>query len=158
MHSLAARVQSKGRSMANEMPKSETYKGLSSKVLKYSESFLSVIGRIRKPGFSDADWAPLEALVDVKNFRRHGVFLGAVAETSDWNHYKELLTKYAGHTTWEGTLRRITEVPGLVYLELEERNSRDGVMDVSNTVTIYEFNSADKLIKLDVYVMPIGKR
>jgi hypothetical protein len=45
-----------------------------------------------------------------------------------------------------------------VYLELEERNSRDGVMDVSHTVTIYEFNSAEKLIKLDVYVMPIGKR
>jgi hypothetical protein len=45
-----------------------------------------------------------------------------------------------------------------VYLELEERNSRDGVMDVSNTVTIYEFSPAEKLVKLDVYVMPLGKR
>jgi hypothetical protein len=148
----------KGKTMANEMPKSETYKGLSRKVLQYSEGFLSIINRIKQPGFSEADWAPLEALVDLKNYRRQGVFLGAVAETSNWRHYKELLMKYAGHTAWEGTLRRITEVPGLVHLELEERNSRDGVMDVSNTVTIYEFNSAEKLIKLDVYVMPLGKR
>ena len=144
--------------MANEMPKSETYKGLSRKVLQYSESFLSTVNRLKRPGFSDAQWAPIEALVDPENFRRQGVFLGAVAETSNWAHYKELLTKYAGNTEWEGTLRRITEVPGLVYLELEERNSRDGVMDVSNTVTIYEFNSSEKLIKLDVYVMPVGKR
>jgi hypothetical protein len=144
--------------MANEMPRSETYKGLSRKVLQYSEGFLSIVNRIKRPGFSAADWAPIEALVDLGNFRRQGVFLGAVAETSNWQHYKELLTKYGGNTAWEGTLRRITEVPGLVYLELEERNSRDGVTDVSNTVTIYEFNSAEKLIKLDVYVMPLGKR
>jgi hypothetical protein len=158
MHALGAVIQSKGKTMANEMPKSQTYKGLSAKVLQYSESFLSIVNRIKQPGFSDADWAPLEALVDLKNFRRQGVFLGAVAETSDWRHYKELLSKYGGHSEWEGTLRRITEVPGLVYLELEERNSRNGVMDVANTVTIYEFNSAEKLIKLDVYVMPLGKR
>jgi len=61
-------------------------------------------------------------------------------------------------TRWEGTLRRITEVPGLVFLELEERNTRDGVTDVSHTVTIYEFDSADKLLKLDVYVAHIARR
>ena len=55
-------------------------------------------------------------------------------------------------------MRRITEVPGLVYLELEERNTREGVTDVSNTVTIYEFNQASKLRKLNVYVAHIGTR
>ena len=44
-----------------------------------------------------------------------------------------------------------------VFLELEERNTRDGVIDVSNTVTIYQFNADDKLIKLDVYIGPLGK-
>jgi hypothetical protein len=144
--------------MANEMPSSEKYKGLSRKVLQYSECFLSIVNRIKTRGFSAADWAPLETLVDLKNFRRQGVFLGATAQTSNWQHYKELLTQYGGATTWEGTLRRITEAPNLVYLELEERNARDGVMDVSNTVTIYEFDAAEKLVKLDVYVMPLGKR
>jgi hypothetical protein len=144
--------------MANEMPSAEAYAGLSRKVLQYSESFLRIVERLKQPGFSEADWAPLEELVDVKNFRRLGVFLTDRAELSNWAQYKQLITQYGGMTRWEGTLRRITEVPGLVYLELEERNTRDGVTDVSHTVTIYEFNSTGRLHKLDVYVAHLGQR
>jgi hypothetical protein len=144
--------------MANEMPNAEAYTGLSRKVLQYSENFLRLVEKIKRPGFCEADWAPLEELVDVKNFRRLGVFLTDRAEVSNWQQYKQLLTQYGGMTTWEGTLRRITEVPDLVFLELEERNTREGVMDVSHTVTIYEFNRAGKLHKLDVYVAHIGER
>ena len=141
--------------MANEMPSAEAYTGLSRKVLQYSENFLRLVEKIKRPGFSDADWAPLEELVDVKNFRRLGVFLTERAEVSNWQQYKQLLTQYGGMTTWEGTLRRITEVPDLVFLELEERNTRDGVTDVSHTITLYEFNPAGKLHNLDVYVAHI---
>jgi hypothetical protein len=144
--------------MANEMPSSENYSGLSRKVLEYSESFLRIINKVKDPSFRESDWAPLEALVDARSFRRLGVFLTDRAEISDWPQYKQLLTQYGGMTSWEGTLRRITEVPGLVFLELEERNTREGVTDVSNTVTIYEFNSAARLVKLDVYVAHVGKR
>jgi hypothetical protein len=144
--------------MANEMPKSEDYQGLARKVLQYSESFLRIVNKIKQPGFGEADWAQIEGYVDVPHFRRLGVFLTGRAEVSNWQQYKQLITQYGGMTTWEGTLRRITEVPGLVFLELEERNTRDGVMDVANTVTIYEFNSASKLCKLDVYVSHIGQR
>ncbi len=144
--------------MANEIPDSKTYTGLSRKVLEYSEHFLRIVNKIKQSSISDADWAPMEELIDLKNYRRMGVFEGAQAEFSTWQQYRKIIEQYGGMTEWEGTLRRITEVPGLVYLELEERNSRDGVMDVSNTVTIYGFNKEDKLIKLDVYVMPLGKR
>jgi hypothetical protein len=144
--------------MANEMPNSEAYQGLSRRVLQYSESFLRIVNKIKQPGFSEADWAVLEELVDVRNFQRVGVFLTNRAEMSNWQQYKQLITQYGGATAWEGTLRRITEVPGLVFLELEERNTRDGVTDVSNTVTIYEFNQGGKLCKLDVYVSHITKR
>ena len=144
--------------MANEMPHAEAYTGLSRKVLQYSESFLRIVDKIKRPGFAEADWAQLEELVDVKSFRRQGVFLTDRAEISNWQQYKQLIAQYGGMTSWEGTLRRITEVPGLVFLELEERNTRDGVTDVSHTVTIYEFDSADKLLKLDVYVAPIARR
>jgi hypothetical protein len=139
------------------MPSAESYKGLSRKVLQYSEHFLRIVNKIKGSTISDADWAPMEELIDLKNYRRMGVFEGERAEFSTWQEYRKIIEKYGGLTEWEGTLRRITEVPNLVYLELEERNSRAGVMDVSNTVTIYEFK-ADKLIKLDVYVMPLGKR
>jgi hypothetical protein len=144
--------------MANEMPDSNTYSGLSRKVLQYSENFLAVVNKIKKPGFSATDWAALEDLVDVKNFQRVGVFLTNTAQVSNWQQYKQLLAEYGGATAWEGTLRRITEVPGLVFLELEERNTRDGVTDISNTVTIYEFNRENRLCKLHVYVSHLGER
>ena len=144
--------------MANEMPSATAYTGLSRKVLQYSENFLRIVNKIKTPDFREADWAPLEELVDVKNFQRVGVFLTDTAEVSNWQQYKQLLTTYGGATAWEGTLRRITEVPGLVFLELEERNTRDGVTDISNTVTIYEFNQDSRLCKLHVYVSHIGQR
>jgi hypothetical protein len=144
--------------MANEMPDPAQYRGLSRKVLQYSAAFLQIANRLKQPGFSEADWTPLEALIDVGNFRRVGVFLTNAIEVSNWQHYKKLLMEYGGTTAWEGTLRRITELPGLVFLELEERNTRDGVMDVSNTVTIYKFNAAGLLSQLDVYVAHKGTR
>ena len=144
--------------MANQMPDPQSYTGLSRKVLEYCENFRSLVGRMKQPGFSEAEWAKVEELVDVANFRRVGVFLTQRAEFSDWQQYKKLITEYGGMTSWEGTLRRITEVPNLVFLELEERNSRAGVTDVSNTVTIYEFDDAGKLRKLDAYVAHIEKR
>jgi hypothetical protein len=144
--------------LGNEVPKSAAYKDLSRKVLQYSEQFLQLINNMKQPGFSEADWAPLEELVDVENFERAGLFEAERSELSNWQQYKQLLTQYGGKTSWEGTLRRITEVPGLVFLELEERNIRDGVTTVHNTVTIYKFNGAGKLCNLDVYVSYIGQR
>jgi len=144
--------------MANEMPDAETYQGLSRKVLQYSENFLRIVNKIKNPGLRETDWAALEELVDVKSFQRQGVFLTNTAEVSNWQQYKQLITEYGGATAWEGTLRRITEVPNLVFLELEERNTRDGVTDIANTVTIYEFNRDSRLCKLYVYVSHVGQR
>lgn len=144
--------------MANEMPDPKTYTGLSRTVLQYCENFRRLVSKMKQPGFSEAEWSVVEELVDVESFRRMGVFLSDRAELTNWQQYKKLVTEYGGMTSWEGTLRRITELPGLVFLELEERNSRNGVTDVSNTVTIYEFNRAGKLIKLDVYVAHVAKR
>jgi hypothetical protein len=144
--------------MANEMPKSADFTGISRNVLQYSEQFHRVVNKMKQPGFSEADWAPLEELVDVANFQRVGVFLTERVEVSNWWQYKQFITQYGGKTSWGGTLRRISEVPGLVFLELEERNTRDGVTDVANTVTIYKFNPGGKLCNLDVYVAHIGQR
>lgn len=144
--------------MANEMPPSDSFTGHSRTVIRYSEAFMEVAGKMKQPGFSDADWAPLESLVDTANWERMGVFLTPQSEVIGWEKYKHYITQYAGGTSWEGTLRNITEQGNRVILELEERNTRGGETDVSNTVTIYEFNDAGKLRHLDVYVMPREKR
>lgn len=144
--------------MANEMPKSSDYTGLSSKVLQYSEAFTALVEKSKDGALSDADWGPIEQIVDVNAFERVGVFLTPQAEVIDWPTYKRYISQYSASTSWEGTLRHITEGPERVILELEERNTRNGVTDVSNTVTIYEFTEAGKLRHLDVYVMPLDKR
>lgn len=142
--------------MVEQMPDAERFSGLSRTVLEYSEAFSAIVAKAKTSALTDADWAPFERLVDVDAFERHGVFLGAKAERFGWKTYTSYISQYAGGTAWEGTLRNITETPGRVILELEERNTRDGVTDVSNTVTIYEFGDAGKLRHLDVYVMPLG--
>jgi hypothetical protein len=142
--------------MANEMPSSSEFTGLSQKVIQYSEYFTKLTDTRKTRALTDADWAPIEAIVDVANWERQGVFTGPKAETFGWPTYKSCIAEYGGATSWEGTLRKITEVPGRVILELEERNTVHGTLDVSNTVTIYEFDDAGKLRHLDVYVMPLG--
>jgi hypothetical protein len=142
--------------MANEMPRSQDYTGLSRTVLQYSEAFARIVEQVKTAAPSDALWAPIEQLVDVAGFERTGVFLTAQAEVLGWDKYKSYIAQYAGGTSWEGTLRHITETAGRVILELEERNTRDGATDVSNTVTIYEFNAEGRLRHLEVYVMKLG--
>jgi hypothetical protein len=144
--------------MAHEMPNPENYKGLSRLVLQYADNFGRIVEKLKQGSLSETDWASLEEHVDVDNFRRVGIFLTDKVEVTTWQQYKAIIEQYGSMFSWEATLRRITEVSGLVFLELEERNTIGGVMDVSNTVTIYQFNQADKMIKLDVYVAPLEKR
>lgn len=142
--------------MANEMPGSADFTGLSRSVIAYSEAFTQIVDTMKSRPLVDADWAAIEQLVDVDAYERVGVFLTPRAEVIGWAQYKSYITQYAAGTAWEGTLRHITEEPGRVILELEERNTRDGFTHVSNTVTIYEFTEAGKLRHLDVYVMPLN--
>ena len=144
--------------MANEMPNPENYTGLSRLVLQYSDNFSRIVEKLKQGSLSETDWAPIEEFVDVDNFQRVGIFLTGQVEVSTWQQYKAIISQYGAVTSWEGTLRRITEVPGLVFQELEERNTTGNVTDVANTVMIYQFNEAGKIIKLDVYVAPLGKR
>ena len=53
---------------------------------------------------------------------------------------------------FDTVLRRVSELPGLVYLELEERHTKDGGVAVINSLSVYEFNAASKVKQLDVYL------
>jgi hypothetical protein len=140
------------------MPSADSFTGLSRKVIQYCNGFKALADKIRDRSVTEADWSVIEELVDVQSFRRMGVFLTDRIETSTWQQYRQLISQYGGMTVWEGRVRRITETPGLVFLELQERNTREGTTDVSNTLTIYEFNPQGKLCKLDVYVAHVEKR
>lgn len=118
-------------------------------VLNYSVMMKRLVDKAKQPGFTAADWAPLAEMVAVDEFER----VGAFREVMDWQKYTEFLTQWACSSGWEGTFRRITELPGLVFLELEERSILpDQRRTVVNSVSVYEFNKANKLRHLDIYL------
>ena len=142
--------------MPHEIPSAANFTGLPRKVLEYSEAFMQIVARIKQPDFSDADWQPLEKLVNVDTYTRQGVFLTDKTETIDWSTYKTYITQYSGGTQWEATLRHITEKDNHVMLELEERNTRDGFTHIAKTVTTYDFDNYGKIERLEVYVMALN--
>jgi len=143
--------------MASGIPPSGSFTGLARKVIEYGETFEALVAKARQ-GLTDADWQEIERLVDVGNFERVGRFLTEQTETIDWPTYKSIITQFGGHTDWDGKLRRITEGDGVVIQELQEYNTRDGVTDIANTVTVFEFSDAGLIDHLDVYVAPLGER
>jgi hypothetical protein len=117
-------------------------------VLEYSEVMKQLVDAAKQPGFTEASWAPLAAMVDVENFVRVGCF----KEVVDWKQYAAILTQWATSSQWECSFKRVTEDAGRVFLELEERSQVGDSRDVVNSLTVYEFNAAGKLQHLDIYL------
>lgn len=138
--------------MASGIPHSSTFSGLTQKVIVYGEAFEGVIARAKQGPLTPADWAPLDALVDPARWERVGVFLGPEVQTIGWDQYKAIITQYGAMTTWDGTLRRITEAENAVIQELVETNTSQGRTSLANTVTVFEFDGAGRIVHLDVYV------
>ena len=120
---------------------------LSRIALEYAAVYGRVVPLARQPGFGEDAWAPLEALIAVDEFERVGLH----KEVMDWPAYRTALTAFARSGEWEGTFRRVTEVPGLVILELVERLTKGGVVTEINTVSVFEFDVGDKIRHLDIY-------
>ena len=77
---------------------------------------------------------PLADFVAVDEFERVGTFL----EVQDWQQYTAMLTQWASATAkFETTVRRVSELPGLVYFEVEERHFRGDDVHVVNSMTVF---------------------
>lgn len=118
---------------------------LTETVLKYTRTIEGLVSAVQ----DQADWAPLVEFVAVDQFSRTGTFL----EVQDWQGYTEMLTRWARATdSFETTVRRVSEVSGLVYFEIEERHGRGGKVHVVNSMTVFGFEDAGKIRHLDVYL------
>jgi hypothetical protein len=114
-------------------------------VLEYEQTIKRLVPTVEAP----ADWAQLAEFVAVDEFERIGTFL----EVQDWQQYTQMLTQWASATdSFETAVRRVSELPGLVYFEVEERHFRGGTVDIVNSMTVFEFNDAGKIRHLDVYL------
>jgi hypothetical protein len=122
---------------------------LSRAVLDFEAELRRLVKAAKAPGFTSADWAPLAEFIAVDEFKRVGTWL----EVMDWHQYAAFLTQWAGASMgFDTTVRRVSEVPGLVYLEVEERHTRPDGVAVVNSMSVYAFNSAGKIRHLNVYL------
>jgi hypothetical protein len=118
---------------------------LTRKVIDYERTLRGLVTEAKDP----ADWAPLTAFVAVDDFERVGTF----REVQDWAQYTKMLTRWAAATgSFETTIRRISEVGQLVYFEIEERHTRGDDVTVVNSLTVFEFDEADQIRHLAVYL------
>ncbi|HXW39132.1 MAG TPA: hypothetical protein VEJ44_05510 [Acidimicrobiales bacterium] len=118
---------------------------MTQRVLEYERVMRGLVPSIESP----ADWAPLEDLVAIEGFERTGVFM----EVQDWSQYKTMLTGWARSIdSFESTLQRVTEYDRLVFYEIEEHHHRGDVVNVVNTMTVFEFDEVGKIRRLRVYL------
>jgi hypothetical protein len=118
---------------------------LTRRVLDYDEAMRRLVPEAKDP----ADFAPLSEFVATDDFERVGTFL----EVQDWAQYTVMLTKWAAATdSFETTVRRVSELPGLVFYEIEERHTRGDHVHVVNSMTVFQFDDDGKIRHLDVYL------
>lgn len=118
---------------------------LTRRVLDYEQTMRRLVPTVTGP----ADWAPLAEFVAVDGFERVGTFL----EVQNWNQYIAMLTGWAAATdSFETTVRRINELAGFVYYEIEERHHRGDDVRVVNSMTVFEFDDDGRIRHLDVYL------
>jgi hypothetical protein len=126
-----------------------TERGLSRAVLDYESTVKRLVLAAKEPGFTAADWAPLAEFVATDDFERVGTWM----EVMNWRQYAEFMTEWAKSSMgFDTTVRRVSELPGLVYLEIEERHTRPGGVAVVNSLSVYEFDDDGKIRHLDVYL------
>ena len=114
-------------------------------MLSYTETMKRLVPVVR----AAKDWAPLTEFVALDKFQRVGVF----REIQDWQQYTEMLTRWAsGIDSFETSLLRVSELPDLVYYEVEERHHVSGGVRVVNSLTVFEFDPGTKIRHLDVYL------
>jgi len=118
---------------------------LTQRVLEYDRAMKRLVAEVK----DSADWAPLAEFIAIQEFERVGTFL----EVQDWSEYTEMLTRWASATdSFETTVRRISELGALVYYEIEERHFRGDNVNVINSMTVFEFDTNDRIRGLFVYL------
>ena len=130
-------------------PDPATVGPLCAKVLAYGECIERTVIAAKDAAFTMDGWAELEAMLDVDKFIRVGNF----REVMTWPQYRDMLMQWGTTTDFWANFRRISEAGNLVFLELEEHNTpKDGPESVVNSLSLYEFDDAGKLVHLDIYL------
>lgn len=125
------------------------------KAIAYGDRMAAIVN-----GESSQTWdEALLPLIDPDRFRRRG----NERTEMDWPQYRAMLQQWnQADGKYEKTLHRASEVGDVVYLDLDERSTHhDGTVSALRSISIYEFDTADKIVGVDVimgfhHAAPIG--
>jgi hypothetical protein len=174
-----------GRIMSDKI-RTEGIRGqLSDTVLAFCQTLRRLVIAGKRYQELPADfWDPLKAFIAVDEFQRcsqdYSVIVGDNEDgaqtydskpfTSDvltWSEWSHVAGEWClSPSLWDYTVMRIAEftsagIPGVVYLELEERGAFRGEEDDrhwSNTISLYEFNDEGKLRRIRLGVADYALR
>lgn len=122
---------------------------LSAEVINFVNIMKKLVDKGRSPGFTREDWAPLAEYIAKDEFIRVGPFHDAL----NWDEYEAFLTGWVTTSEgWNPVAKRINEAPGIVYLELDEMVTDGDRTFPFHSLSIYEFNDAGKINRIDVYM------
>jgi hypothetical protein len=124
------------------------HQGRSRIALQYTQTVKRLNDAAKQPGFTAESWAPLAEFVAVDEFERVGNF----KEVMNWTEYLGFMTNWAPSSEWEGSFKRVSEVDGVVFLELEETSRVGDFESVVNSLTVFEFTADDRIRHLDLYL------
>ncbi|MEO6715756.1 MAG: hypothetical protein ABIM50_00695 [Novosphingobium sp.] len=98
---------------------------------------------------TDESFDSLLPLIDSARFVRRG---NERDEEMDWPTYRAMLEQWDGGSgAYEKHLFRATEAGNVVYLDLDERSvAKDGAESSLRSISIYEFDEADRIVAVDV--------
>ena len=117
--------------------------------LAYTDCIKRTVDAAKQPGFKEAGWDELAALLDVDTFERVGNDKVAMG----WEAYRGLLMKWATTTHFWAEFHRICQVGNLVFLNLTEHNTPvGGAESVVNSLTSYEYDDAGRLVRLGIFL------
>lgn len=125
----------------------QRYTGLARKALDYGLFQKRLMDRAKGPGYSPDEWEGLRDFV-TDDFERIGNF----KEVMTIDAMIAFLSKWCVNSHWEGSFKRVTEHDNVVLLELEERVTYNGGLNIVNSVSVYEYSTDGKLRHLDVYL------
>jgi len=117
-------------------------------VRHWADIYEGICRRSKHAKITAADFDPIAELVAIRDFHRIGVF----KDEADWPLCLEKYVQFAGTSLWSGRLRYIHTVGNIVFQELEETITRPQGENVIYTMSVFEFNDADKVRALRVYM------
>lgn len=118
---------------------------LGSQALRYRE--IVTAAAACAPNSGEANWDELASLVATGDF----VQVGRDKRELDWPDAVAAMDRWARETAFASKVRRLEQAGPLVFMELEEQSTVSGRTTTLETMTVFEFDPAGKLRRLDLF-------